>query len=87
MNMARTAGTPVHVKLFGRYREIVPGGDLVIELPYGATVADLVRLLHEKFPGRLPNRPVVAVNRRLAADELILERSDELALIPAVAGG
>ncbi len=87
MSKERVAGMPLHVQLFGRYREMVRGNDLVIELPCGATVADLVRLLHERVPGDLPLRPVVAVNRRLAADELVLEATDEVALIPAVAGG
>lgn len=87
MSKELAAVTPLHVQLFGRYRDIVPGKDLVIELPYGSTVADLVRLLHERLPGDLPRRPVVAVNRCLAGDELIIEASDEVALIPAVAGG
>ena len=87
MSKELAAGAPLHVQLYGRYRDIVPSSDLIIELPCGSTVADLVRLLHEKIPGDLPARPVVAVNRRLAEDELILEASDEVALIPAVAGG
>ncbi len=87
MKNERAAGEPLQVQLFGRYRDILPGRDLIVDLPRGATVADLVRILHEKIPGDLPERPVVAVNCCLAADEQILEASDEVALIPAVAGG
>lgn len=75
------------VQLFGSYREIAPGGSLSLEIPEGATVDDLVRCLHECVPGRLPPRPAIAVNRRHAENGQILRPSDELALIPAVAGG
>lgn len=77
----------VDVRLFGRYRELAEGGRLAVELPASATVADLVAALHEEAPGRLPERPVVVVNRRPAADDLAIGVGDEIALIPPVAGG
>lgn len=76
------------VRLFGRYRDLAPGPALDIELPAQATVADLVRTLHELPLGApLPDRPVVAVNHRRAEDSLRLADDDEVALIPPVAGG
>ena len=77
----------VDVRLFGRYRELAEGGTLAIDLSPGATVADLVAALHDKAVGRLRDRPVVAVNRRPAPDDLVLGTEDEIALIPPVAGG
>jgi molybdopterin synthase sulfur carrier subunit len=77
----------LEVRLFGSYREIAVGGRLSVEIPQGSTVADLVHCLHERVPGQLPPRPAVAVNRRHAESTQILNPSDELALIPAAAGG
>lgn len=77
----------VEVRLFGRYRELAPEGVITLDLPDGATVADLVGELHRRSPDRLPARPVVAVERRPAADDLELTADSEVALIPPVAGG
>lgn len=85
--MIAEAGVTVEVRLFGRYRELAPGGSITVDLPAGATVADLVSELHRRSPGRLPTRPVVAVERRPAADDVALEAGHEVALIPPVAGG
>jgi len=81
------ADVKVEVRLFGRYRELAPGASIALELPAGATVGDLVCALHRRAPGRLPERPVVAVDRRLADDDLALHAGHEIALIPPVAGG
>jgi len=77
----------LRVQLFGRYRDISAGEELTLQLQTGATVADLVSQLHQKFPGQLPDNPAVAVNRRHAQTDRVLEDSDEVALIPPVAGG
>ncbi len=77
----------VDVRLFGRYRELADGGALAVDLPAGATVADLVTALHRAAADSLPARPVVAVNRRPAGDEVVIGPDDEVALIPPVAGG
>lgn len=85
--MIAETGLTVEVRLFGRYRELAPEGSITLDLPTGATVADLVGELHRRSPGRLPARPVVAVERRPAADDVPLEPGQEIALIPPVAGG
>lgn len=53
----------------------------------GSTVADLIESLRVETPGRLPPAPLVAVNQRYAALDLLLADGDEVALIPPVAGG
>lgn len=78
---------PVHVQLFGRYRDVAADESVMLQMPCGATVADLVSELHERLPDQLPERPTIAVNRRQAMDDQVLEASDEIALIPPVAGG
>lgn len=77
----------VEVRLFGRYRELADGPSITLELPDGTTVAGLVRELHRRAPGRLPARPVVAVDRRPARYDARIQPRSEIALIPPVAGG
>lgn len=77
----------VEVRLFGRYRELADRPSIDLELPEGATVADLVSELHRRDLGPLPARPVVAVDHRPAADGVPLVPGAEIALIPPVAGG
>lgn len=58
-------------------------------MPAGATAADAVALLRERGDGfaRLPEAPVIAVNREFAPLDTVLRAGDEIALLPPVAGG
>jgi molybdopterin synthase catalytic subunit len=74
----------VRVRLFAALRERAGTGEVELELPEGARVADaLARLDH--LAGGLSL--VMAVNREYAAADAPLSPGDELALIPPVSGG
>jgi len=80
---------PVRTLFFATYRELLGRSELEVELPDGATVADLVERLRARgspFDG-LPARPTVAVNRAYASLSSSLGPGDEVAFIPPVAGG
>ena len=76
------------VHLFASYAESFGAHNLKIELAPGATVADLVAELRT-LPGSfvLPSAPRVAINQRFASFDQPLSDTDEVALIPPVAGG
>ena len=80
--------TTQSVLLFARYAEVLGATQVDVELPAGATVADLIRALRA-LPGGalLPDRPFVAVNRIHARPDQPLAPGDELALLPPLAGG
>lgn len=80
---------PVTALFFAAYRDLVGSRELPVELPDGATVADLVTSLRERGApfDRLPPEPAVAVNRSYAAHADTLRAGDEVAFIPPVAGG
>lgn len=80
-------GLSIEVRVFGRYRDSVAGAGIGVVLPVGGTVQDLVDHLHRELPGRFPSRPSVAVNRKVAQADQVIRSGDEVALIPAVAGG
>jgi len=74
----------VTVRLFAQLRERAGAGEVSLELPEGARVADALRELSALADG-LPL--VMAVNREYAGDDHVLSAGDELALIPPVSGG
>lgn len=74
----------VSVRLFAGLRERAGTGELELELPERATVADALARLDPLADG-LPL--VLAVNREYADRARVLEPGDELAAIPPVSGG
>lgn len=80
----------VSVRLFAMLRERAGRGEVEIELPAQATVADALDALGREpaLAEVLARMPVVmAVNRRYANAATTLSAGDELALIPPVSGG
>jgi len=78
----------VTVQLFASYAENFGGATLELPLESGSTVADLLSRLR-LLPGAstLPDSPRVAVNRKFASADQLVDAGDEIALIPPVAGG
>ena len=74
--------------LFALYRDMAGTDELELVLPEGITALDAVNSLRAgRALDRLPQRPVVAINRTYAALGDTLRDGDELALLPPVAGG
>jgi molybdopterin converting factor subunit 1 len=79
----------VHVRLFARARDLTGASEVAVDLPAGATVADLRRALAAGWPALAPvlARSALAVDNDFAADDLVLPSSPEIALLPPVSGG
>lgn len=79
----------VQTLFFAVYRDLLGTSSLSVELPEGATVADLVAELRGRGTpfDRLPAEPAIAVNRTYALPSEPLGSGDEVAFIPPVAGG
>jgi len=78
----------VTVQLFASYAEALGGQTLEIPLDSGSNVADLVRGIRS-LPGgeSLPPSLLIAVNRKFAEADQIIDGKDEIAAIPPVSGG
>jgi molybdopterin converting factor small subunit len=74
------------VLLFASWADAL-GSSVRIDLPEGARVRDLLASVSALAAGRPLPTPVVAVNQRYAKADAELRASDEVALIPPVAGG
>lgn len=79
----------LEVKLFAAAAQRAGRRSVAVELPIGATVAQLRERLEVTVPGLAGLLPgiMVAVERQFAGDEWVLEPGTEVALIPPVSGG
>ena len=79
----------VTVKLFARFKEIAGTGKLTEHVAEGATVAQIIDLLSQRFE-RLPlvaEQTILSVNQDFATPETVLQDGDEVAIFPPVSGG
>lgn len=75
------------IKAFGVTKEILGARETVVEAG-GGTVKELRRALIERYPTLRDIRSLmIAVNNAYAEDDLSIDESDEIALIPPVSGG
>jgi molybdopterin converting factor small subunit len=74
--------------LFASYADLLGAPTVELPLAPGTTVRDLLDRLRS-LPGAssLPSAPRVAINRSFATADQLIAPSDEIALIPPVAGG
>ena len=78
----------VRVLLFASYADALGASEVAVEMPDGARVREVLARVQEMARGkRIPDRPMVAVNQRYARDDHPVTASDEVAIIPPVAGG
>jgi len=77
------------VRFFALYRERAGCNNATVQLPKGATVADLTDEVRRRFPRLAPPQVkiVVAVNADYAEDDTVLQPNDDVCLIPPVSGG
>jgi molybdopterin converting factor subunit 1 len=79
----------VTVRLFARARDLAGADALSVELPAGATAADLRRRLAAQCPRLAPllERSALAVDDEFADEDQPLREGSEIALLPPVSGG
>jgi len=78
----------VRVLLFASYADALGAPQVELDLPAGARVQDVLDRVQQLVAGkRVPGNPLVAVNERYASADRVVNASDEVAIIPPVAGG
>ena len=79
----------VRVLLFARAKDLAGVGSMSLELPEGATVAELRQALAVTYPrlGEFLPRCAVAVGGEIVGDATALVEGAEVALLPPVSGG
>lgn len=79
----------VTVRLFALAKQKAGRPEIALELPAGATVAVLKRVMAETCPELAPLVPnlMIAVDAEYSDDERVLSAGSEIAAIPPVSGG
>ena len=78
----------VRVRFFASLRERLRASEVTREIGSGATVGELIELLHDEFPDLAGSgRVSIAVNAEYVDRRHALADGDEVALIPPVSGG
>ncbi|NLF72368.1 MAG: MoaD/ThiS family protein [Candidatus Anammoximicrobium sp.] len=77
------------VKLFALARQLAGQDEIQVDLPPGATVAQLRSAVSEQYPAlaELASRSLFAVDANYATDQTPVPPSAVLACIPPVSGG
>jgi MoaD family protein len=79
----------IAVQFFSYFRDLTGAPSFVAELPEGATLGDLVRQLHTRFPRlkEMERSTLAAVGLEYQGPEHRLKDGDEVSLFPPVQGG
>ena len=78
----------VRVLLFASYADALGASEVSVDMPAGSRVSDvLTRIMSLAAGKRVPDKPLVAVNQRYAQPDQAVRETDEIAIIPPVAGG
>jgi molybdopterin synthase sulfur carrier subunit len=78
----------ITILAFGIIREIFNGSTITIQIPQNTNVLSLKHILNVKYPALLSLKSyVVALNEAYASDNVLLNPTDEIAIIPPVSGG
>jgi sulfur-carrier protein len=77
------------IRLFARARDVVGQDVAHVDLPPGATVADLRRSLGADYPNlkSLLEKSALAINNEFAGESTQVIPGSEIALLPPVSGG
>lgn len=79
----------IDVLLFASYRDLAGTDRRSVTLPEGASAGDVVRALRDEDDAlaQLPESAAVVVNHRVVRSDHPIASTDEVALLPPVAGG
>jgi molybdopterin synthase catalytic subunit len=79
----------IEVRLFARARDLIGADVITVDVPDGATVAELRCRLAGRYPtlASLLDRSALAINDEFADGAVVLPPGAEVALLPPVSGG
>ncbi len=79
----------VHVQFFSRLRDLVGASELDLEIPEGATAANLLETVYSKTPGLRDwdKSILVAAGLDFVERSYALKPGDQISVMPPVQGG
>jgi molybdopterin converting factor small subunit len=79
----------IKVRFFSYFKDLAGADETVVTLATGATIAELTKKVHAKFPklAGTARSTLVAVGVEYAAQNQVLNPEDEVSFFPPVQGG
>ena len=79
----------MRVQFFSQLREVVGAGESSLDLPAGATAADLLAQLYRAYPAleKWDRNLLIGAGVEFVERDYILQPDDEIAIMPPVQGG
>ena len=79
----------MRVQFFSQLKAIVGAGEITLDLPDGASVADLLARLYRDFPEleKWDRRLLVGAGLDFVTRDHVIQPNDEIAIMPPVQGG
>jgi molybdopterin converting factor small subunit len=79
----------LRVQFFSQLKEIVGAGEVALDLPAGATVADLLDRLYRTHPAlkKWDRNLLVGAGLEFVGRDHVIQPNDQIAIMPPVQGG
>jgi molybdopterin synthase sulfur carrier subunit len=79
----------VRIQFFSQLKEIVGDSEIAIDLPAGATVADLLAKLFQLYPALQPweRNILIGAGVEFVDRNYVIQPNDNIAVMPPVQGG
>ena len=80
---------PLRVQFFSQLKEIIGAGEMEIDLPAGATVADLLAQLYQAHPAleKWDRNLLIGAGVEFVGRDHVIQPNDAIAVMPPVQGG
>jgi molybdopterin converting factor small subunit len=79
----------IDLRLYGSIKDLLGKDTIGVDWTYNMTAGDLRKKLYDSFPvlSIVNAQFAISVNRRAADDRELIQKTDELAVLPPVSGG
>jgi molybdopterin converting factor small subunit len=79
----------IDLKLYASVKDLLGKDTIGVDWTYNMTAGDLRKKLYDSFPilSIVNAQFAISVNRRAADDRELIQKTDELAVLPPVSGG
>lgn len=79
----------IDLRLYASVKDLLGKDTIGVEWTYNMTAGDLRKKLYDSFPilSIVNAQFAISVNRRAADDRELIQKTDELAVLPPVSGG
>lgn len=79
----------IDLRLYASVKDLLGKDTIGVEWTYNMTAGDLRKKLYDSFPilSIVNVQFAISVNRRAADDRELIQKTDELAVLPPVSGG